>query len=169
MNLHGLKSVQPPPPNVQSPVLLCGDDAKVADWIWGHIPDEEQKENSCYTAIGVAPNGFLIAGVVYCNYMPQFETIQLHIATDNLSCLDGETSRELLTYPFDEIGVYKCLIMIPSDNKKILQVIDSMKFKREATLKHHFGENRHGIIFSMLKPDFQNLYGEDHDQSKNQK
>lgn len=71
-----------------------------------------------------------------------------------------EIVAELLSYPFEQLGVYKVFTAIPADNAMAIKVNSHVGLKREAVLAHHFGKKRHAVIMRMLRPDYDRLYGD---------
>lgn len=112
--------------------------------------------DSC--AIGVASPSGLIAGVVYHDYQPEFETIQLSMAASSPMWARKENLRALLSYPFRQLGVFKAWIATPHTHAHGIKTFEHIGFKREAILAHHFGRKQHAWIGRMLQPDFTRLY-----------
>jgi RimJ/RimL family protein N-acetyltransferase len=140
--------------------LLYEQDEIVAAWVSERIPDVREHGFTEGAAIGVLSQDGkrLIAGVVYTDYQPECGTIQLHIASDGPMWARRSTIRELLAYPFYQLDIFKCWVLIPSDNEKSLKATKHIGFEVDGELEHHFGKNRHGIIKKMFKPDFERLY-----------
>jgi RimJ/RimL family protein N-acetyltransferase len=141
--------------------LIFGCDREVASWVAERIPHVSGSFEPC-SAIGVAGNGKLLAGIVYHEYQPDHGTIQLSMAAENPMWARKETIAALLSYPFRQIGVFKIWTATPHDNEAALKVNQHIGFKREAILAHHFGRKRHGVICRMLQPDFIRLYENAH-------
>ena len=146
----------------QLPTLLYGQDDYVTAWVAERILDVAGIGFSQGKAIGVvsADSSKLIAGVVYNEYQPEFKTMQLHIAADNPMWARKEIIHDLLAYPFIQLDIFKAWVSIVEDNWKSLKMTDHVGFRTEATLRHHFGKNRHAVIKIMLKPNFKCLYGD---------
>lgn len=141
--------------------LLFGCDAAVAEWVAQRIPDVDVGFGPC-SAIGVISNGKMMAGVVYHDFQPRLGTIQLSMAAVNPMWARRANLRALLSYPFNQLGVFKAWIATASDNTHGLKTFEHIGFKREAVLAHQFGRKRHAIVMRMLKPDFDRLFGEHH-------
>jgi RimJ/RimL family protein N-acetyltransferase len=45
-----------------------------------------------------------------------------------------------------------------STNPRVIDFNLAIGFKREATLREHFGPKDHAVITSMLRPEFRRLY-----------
>ena len=138
--------------------LIFGCDQEVASWVAERIPHVKGGSFGPCTAIGVAGNGKLLAGIVYHEYQPDHGTLQLSMAAESPMWARKETIAALLRYPFRQIGIYKLWTATPHDNEAALKVNSHIGFKREAILAHHFGRKRHGVICRLLMPDFIRLY-----------
>lgn len=139
--------------------LLFDRDAEIAAWVAERIPHVGSRGFGPCTAIGVVSGDQLIAGVVYHEYQPDFETIELSMAAENPMWARKMTICGLLAHPFIQLGVYKVWTATPIDNKAALRVNEHIGFKREGVLAHHFGRKRHAVICRMLQPDYRRIYG----------
>ncbi len=138
--------------------LIYGEDKRVSDWVAERILGIGRHGLSKGPAIGVMSDGRLIAGVVYNEYQPEHRTMQLHIASSSPMWARKETIRDLLAYPFLQLGVYKCWVQTPIDNEKSLKATKHIGFQVEAVLRHHFGIGRNGVISGMVLPEYKQLY-----------
>jgi RimJ/RimL family protein N-acetyltransferase len=143
------------------PELLCGCDKQVADWVAERIPDVDGDGFGDCRAIGVlSDRGQIICGVVFHDYAPIAKTMQLSIAASNPMWARKETIKQLLSYPFGQLNIFKCWITIPHDNLMSLRMTEHIGFKYEATMRHQFGKDRHAVLKRMFKPDYEELYGD---------
>ena len=140
-------------------MIVYGDDQRIADWVAQRIPHLGRKDFGDCVALGVASSTKIMAGVVYYDYQPAHSTIQLSIAAENFMWARRENIRELLAYPFQQIGVHKAWIATPLSSEHALKTFYRIGFKREAVLAHQFGRRKHAVIARMLKPDFDRMYG----------
>lgn len=138
-------------------MLLCGHTKEVKEWTENLIP--HVNDFGPCEAIGVVENNKLVAGVVFHDYQPNFQSIQLSMAAISPRWAKRQNIAGLLSYPFEQLGCYRVFTATPKDNEKALKVNAHVGFKTEATLHSLFGPNRHGIIMRMLKPDYDKRYG----------
>jgi RimJ/RimL family protein N-acetyltransferase len=145
------------------PELLYDRDKQVADWVAERIPDVAEAYNNfgeC-RAIGVLSDSKrIICGVVFHDYAPIAETMQLSVAASNPMWARKETIKQLLSYPFEQLNLFKCWLAIAHDNLMSLRTSDHIGFKHEATMRHQFGKDRHAILKRMFKPNYEELYGD---------
>lgn len=137
--------------------MIYGEDEKIAQWVAQQIP--HVSDFGPCIAIGVTSDKSFLAGVVYHDYQPLCETIQLSMAAASPMWARKKNIAELLKYPFEQLMCYKVYTTTPADNEPALRVNKHIGFKREAVLAHQFGKGRHGVIMRMLLPDYKRLYG----------
>lgn len=141
--------------------LIYGHDAEIAGWVEDRIPHMFGNGFGPCSVLGVASNtGDLMAGVVFHDYQEELGTIQLSMAARNPMWARRSTIKDLLEYPFRQLGVYKVWTATPHLNEKALRVNKNIGFKAEATLAHHFGKNKHCVVSRMLLPDYNRIYGD---------
>ena len=138
--------------------LVYGKSKEVAKWVGERIPFISGGFGLC-EAIGVLSkdSGNIIAGVVYHDYYPEYKNIQLSIASSNPMWARMGNIISLLEYPFEQLGVYKCGILTPIDNKKSLRFTKHLGFTVEAILDHQFGQGCHAVASRMLLPEFKKI------------
>lgn len=138
--------------------LVYGQDKAVSDWVRERIGFVENLDFGEHTAIGVATDTKLIAGIVYHEYHKDFRTIQLSMAADNPMWARKANIAALLEYPFIQLGVYKAWVGVPLWNELALKNNKHIGFKQEGVLAHYFGPGKHCVLLRMLLPDFKRLY-----------
>ncbi len=139
--------------------LLFMADANVAAWTAARIPHMHGGEFGPCKAIGVVSNdGKMLAGVIYHDYQPTAETIQLSMAADSPRWARKGVIRGLLHYPFEQIGVQKLWTATPHTNERAIRFNKGIGFTQEAVLAHHFGHKKHAVICRMLKVDYEKRY-----------
>lgn len=79
--------------------LLYGEDGRVADFVAGNI-DGCGRGFGNAKAIGVERNGKLIAGIVYHNWCPEWETIEVSGAAIDKRWIRRDILCGLFEYPF---------------------------------------------------------------------
>ena len=138
--------------------LVAGHTDKVATWVADKIP--HVTDFGPCEALGILRDEYIIAGVVYHDYQPNFGTIQLSMAAVSPMWARREIIAQLLQYPFEQLGCYKVWTATPLDGKMALRVNEKIGFKREAVLAHGFGKGRHCVLMRFLEPDYNRLYRE---------
>lgn len=137
--------------------LVFGCDKEVAAWVADRIP--HVKDFGPSTAIAVADGDRVLAGVVYHEYQPAYETIQLSMAAASPMWARQGIIAGLLAYPFDQLKVHKVWTATPHTNEAALKVNAHIGFTREGVLGHHFGRKKHAVVMRMLEPAYRKRYG----------
>lgn len=135
--------------------LVYGD---VSDWVLARIP--HVTDFGVCQSIGVESNGKLVAGVVYHDYQPAFESIQISMAADSPVWARKEIIASLLDYPFNQLGCWMVFTLTPIDNDLAIRVNQHIGIEKKTVLPHAFGRKRHGVLCQMLRPAFLEKYGE---------
>lgn len=143
------------------PSLLYGHTAEVAAWVAERIPHMNGRAFGPCEAIGVgnAQTGKIYAGVVFHEYQPDYENIQLSMAADSPLWATRETIKALLAYPFRRLNVYMVWTCTPVGNERALKVNEHIGFKRKPIVPHVYGPKKHAVICQMLAPDYARVYG----------
>lgn len=134
--------------------ILYGADADISKWVAERIP--HVTDFGPCAALGVVTDR-LIAGIVFHDYQPECKTIQLSMAADSPTWASKEIIKELLSYPFNQLGVQKVWTATPHTNERAIKVNKKIGFKQEAVLARHFGD-RHAVICRMFKRDYERLF-----------
>jgi RimJ/RimL family protein N-acetyltransferase len=104
---------------------LYGHDGAVCDFVASLIPSCRERGFGNAKAIGVLNNdGFLIAGIVYHNYDPDAEIIEISgAALPGVNWLTRETLRRMFEYPFLQLGVQMIVQRNSADDERLLGVL----------------------------------------------
>lgn len=139
-------------------VLIFGHDAALADWCAKRIPDTGGKFGPC-VAIGVAtgngPDDKLLGVCVFHNYDKLHGLVELSFASTSPRWASRGVIRALLSVPFEQYKCRKVCMEIEHTNKRALRFNEGIGFRREATLRHHFGPHRHVVVLSMMKHEYE--------------
>lgn len=140
--------------------VLYGDDDAVAAWTCRLIPHiGSAGVHGPKTALGVLNDkGRLIAGMIYHDYQEAFGTVQITFASTSPMWARKSTIRELLAYPFQQLGCQKIWTCTPAKNIAALKTNAHVGLKREAILRHQFGFKEHAVIYSMMNFEFNRRY-----------
>lgn len=142
------------------PRVLYGQDEAVAAWVCSLIPHVGPNgipgPNAALGVVG--DSGRPLAGIIYHDYHPAYSVIQLTFASVSPMWARRDVIRELLAYPFQQLGCFKVWTATPIDNEAAIKVNLHLGFVREAVLAHQFGKNRHCVICRMTLPIFNRRY-----------
>lgn len=109
--------------------------------------------------LGVIDNtGRIVAGVIYHNYRDV--SIEETTAAESPKwCLPGIV-RELLAYPFRQLGVQRITALITEDNARSIKVTEGLGFIREGVLRSAASNGRNVVVLGMTDDDYEARYGE---------
>lgn len=135
------------------------DSQNVANWVASLIPDVRPTGFDACKAIGVIGNdGMPLGGVVFHDYQPRFKTISVSVAAVSARWLTKRIIADILSYPFEEVGLFKIWSAISIKNSRSLRFCEGLGFTREGTLRHQFGQKNHAVLFGMTAPEFTSRY-----------
>lgn len=143
--------------------LLTQHDAEVADWVARRIPLLASKVArepfgqafGPSTAIGViSEDGWLLGGVVYHGYDPDFRSIELSFASASPKWLTRPIIGQLLGYPFDQLGVARVSGATPKRSADARRFLEKFGFKREGVIRRGFGSDD-AIISGLLRREWE--------------
>ena len=136
-------------------MILTGQRDLVAAWLVSKIRDMPSFNSKEFEAIGVVKDGELIGGVLYCHYsgLPD-GTFDIHMScAGEPGWLTKATLRAFFSYPFGQLGCSRVTTLAAKANKKARDLNKRLGFVHEGTIRGAFGENKHGILFGMLKKE----------------
>lgn len=90
----------------------------VQDFVASQIPGCERGFGAS-TAIGFEENGRLVAGVVYHNWSPETQVIELSAGSSQRKWLTRERLRQIFDYPFDQL---KCRLIVARTSERNARV-----------------------------------------------
>lgn len=135
------------------------DSANVARWVAMHIPEVQDRGFLSAKAIGViSDSGDPLGGVVFHNFQPGFGTISVSVAAVSPRWLTHRIIADILSYPFEEIGLFKVWGGISIKNERSQRFCSGMGFTKEGTLRHQFGYKNHAVMYGMTAPEFAAKY-----------
>lgn len=139
----------------------------VSEWVARRIPEVRPLGFSTCQAIGVlSKDGMPVGGVVFHDWQPAFKTIAVSVASDTPRWLTHRIVADILSYPFEQIGVFKVWATVSLDNERSLRLVQGLGFSKEATLRHQFGYRKHAAFFGMTAPEFSAKYRKDRNETR---
>ena len=137
--------------------VFYGDDANVSRWVAERIPHVDDF-GPC-SALGVVNSkGEPVAGVVFHDYQPKCGTIQISMAANTPRWATKRIIKEILAYPFYQLGVRKVWTATPHTNERAIRFNIGIGLKKEAVLANHFGKE-HSVVCRMFRKQYEQLYG----------
>lgn len=144
--------------------FVYGQDQAVADWVNKRIPHARFEQ---FSAIGLAEDDKIIAGVVYHNYIHVYGNIEISMAADSPKWATPESLRAFLSYPFTQLRCRRITTCTPASNKRALKFNYGIGFQKEGVIRQGYGKEDMiicGMVFreakKWLKPNKRKeLYG----------
>lgn len=122
----------------------------VSRGIWGVGTDKTFEDNS--TPMAVLQDGKkMIAGIIFHNYDPDFETIEFSCYARNKNWLNRKILNKILRYPFEELGLRIVTARFSEDNTFIEKIVKRLNATTHR-LPELWGVNK-DQIFAILKAD----------------
>lgn len=104
-----------------------------------------------FEAIGVVNrDGQLVAGCVYTNHRAKNRTIEMWCAGEG-AWLTPHKLREMLGYPFNQLGCHRITLMVERTNEKSRAFVERLGFIKEGACKDLYGPGKTVLIYRMLK------------------
>ena len=134
---------------------LYGHDGEVADFVAQLIPSCRSRGFGNCKAIGVIDKeGRLIAGIVYHNYDPDAEIIEISAAAlPKQNWLTRETLRHMYQYPFLQCRCQMVVQRVPLDDERQLRMMAVFGFTLIKVI-HMLGRDRDGVIGTLTFEDW---------------
>ena len=127
--------------------LVVGQDEQVTRWVQQQFP-QIMSFGDC-TAIGVARDNRLIAGIVYYNYHGHMLDISI-AATDPRWCT-RRVVRAVFTYPFEQLNVRRVQVSVPKHDKRNRRMLERAGFKFEGKRRQACQDGADACEYSMLR------------------
>lgn len=93
----------------------------VQEFVAAHIPGCGRGFGPS-SAIGFEENGRLVAGVVYHNWSPETQVIELSFASSQRKWLTRERLRQILDYPFNQLGCRLIVARTSEHNARVRRI-----------------------------------------------
>lgn len=129
---------------------VVGVSELVAKWVQQQLPDRPDF-GQC-TAIGIAEDKRLIAGVVFHNYTDYrgHRTIETSIAALDPRWCNRGILRMLFAYPFAQLKVRRLQTTVAKRNKRARRFVTRLGFKLEGIGREGWFSGGDCVVYSML-------------------
>lgn len=133
---------------------LYGHDHLVAHFVAQMIPHARRGFGPNIKAIGVLSSDYkdgelvanLIAGMVYHNWDPEAEIIEMSgAAIPGKYWLTPETLRRLYGYPFEQLGCQMVVMRVVAENERLLSILARFNYAFVG-VPRMFGRARDGVL-----------------------
>jgi hypothetical protein len=114
--------------------------------------------NDGCTGIALEKDGVIQVGVMYDDYTGRGGSILMHSRCDNPKATTRQFYWMIFWYPFEQLGVKRCTLLVHTSNKKALRLNDHLGFTREAVIKDYFPDGD-AVIYRMYRNECSFLNG----------
>ena len=105
---------------------------------------------ACDTVISWSADGKLLGGVIFTSF--RTASIQMHIASFDVRFVQRSRIKFVFGYAFEQLGVKKAIVTIPSGNLKSIQFCRKLGFSEEARIRDVY-PGGDLILMTMRKED----------------
>jgi L-amino acid N-acyltransferase YncA len=138
-------------------LILAGADEHVGSWVAARCPDFTF--SGPYTTLGLAtPQGVLLAGVVFDNYLKAYGSIQMHAAAvPGRRWLTRAFLGECFRYPFEQLDCRRIVGLVRSSNLEARRFDEGLGFVKEGIIREAYPNGDDMIIYGMLRRECRHL------------
>lgn len=133
-------------------MLLYGFDKEISNWVSQRIG---YIDFGLCTAIGVARNNTLVAGIVYSNYIksPQGHPISIEISMNSIDkrWCSRDNLNALLSYPFIQLGVKRVQSTCAKKDKTTRKFLERLGFTLEGVGRKAWPLGGDCTVYSLLR------------------
>lgn len=138
--------------------LLLGHDDAVRALVARLAPLERPEFGPSMTIAIVDASDRLVGGIVYHNYRPKWQTIELSGASVTPRAASPQTARGILAFAFEKLGVQKIWTQSGLSNRRALKLLKWAGFTQEAILAHEYGDE-HCVRMRLLRREWERMNG----------
>ena len=125
---------------------VYGRDQEIADAVAIMVPRVRERGFGKCRAIGVIDEeGRLIGGMVYHNWNPEAEIIEMSGAAITPRWLTRETLKHVYQFPFLQCGCQMVVMQVEAENERLLRQLASYNYTF-IKVPRMFGRNKDGVL-----------------------
>jgi RimJ/RimL family protein N-acetyltransferase len=134
--------------------VLYGHTEYVRGWVKSKIAFLEGCDFGPSTALGVMDGQRLVAGVVFHGWQPMFRAIEISCAATSPRWAQRPIIAELLSYPFEQIGVDRVTCATAADDKRTRRFLEGIGMTLEGIGIAAFGA-KDAASYRLLKREWE--------------
>lgn len=128
-------------------------DKRLAQWAADRMPHVgDDGFSGHFEALGVFDGASILAVMVLHDYIPAYSNAQISMAADTAGWATKDMIRQLMAYPFHQLGLNRVTTMTPARNERALRFNRGIGFKQEGVIRSGFG-NDDCVIMGLLKSE----------------
>lgn len=102
-----------------------------------------------FTALGIARDGKLVAGVVYNNFHKH--DIQLTAYATDEQWLSKYILREIFSYPYIQLGCVRTTAVTGRTNRRTRKLLEGLGYRLEGVCRQGLDGKQDAIVYGLLK------------------
>src|SRR5262245_15649562 len=128
--------------------FLYGHDEEIAKFVATFAQSSPGNIGRC-KAIGIIDEaGRLIAGLVYFNYDPHAEIIEMGVAATERRWANRTVLKRMFEYPFIECGCQMIVARVRADDERTLHMLARLNFSL-TIIPRMYGRDENGVIATL--------------------
>lgn len=134
---------------IEGTFVVRGYDEMVRAWVSRELGREVGDDN--YRAFGILRDGVMVGGIIYHEYKGYM--VEISFATTTPKWCTKSVVKELLSYPFTELGCVRAHVTVSKKNKQVRDFLKRLGFKQEGCHRKAFDGVNDAISYSLLKEE----------------
>ena len=134
-----------------TPIYDCTD--QVAKFVSERVDGCERGFGNCQAIGFLDREGRLVAGMVYHNWNPESEVVEMSGASITPRWLTRPVLKEIFDYPFNRIGCQLVVMRVAPENKRLHRQLYSCGFK-SYSIPRLRGRDRGEVLFTLSDDDW---------------
>lgn len=116
------------------------------------------------TGIGIIKDGKLAVGIMYDGYTGRGGSILMGSRCDDPKATSKWFFWAIFDYPFNQLGVKRCNVLVHENNEKALKLNRKLGFSGDTVIKDYFPDGD-AVLLAMYKKDCKWLKETPHDKA----
>lgn len=112
------------------------------------VPDHGRGFGKCRTIGVIDEEGRLIAGLIYHNYDPEAEVIEISGAATDRRWLNRATLKRMFEYPFVDCSCQMVVMRVRADNEHLLRILAAYDFSF-TLMPRLYGRGDDGVLCTL--------------------
>ena len=104
------------------------------------------------TGIGIVKHGQLEVGIMYDGFTGRGGSIMMSSRCDNPKATSKWFYWAIFDYPFNQLGVKRCSVLVHENNERALNLNIKLGFVRDTVIKDYFPDGD-AVLLAMYKKD----------------
>jgi RimJ/RimL family protein N-acetyltransferase len=146
---------------------VYGETARVTQFVAEQPPFDRTRDFGECEAIGFEIDGRLVAGVVFSNWSPEAQTIEISAAATDPRWMTRKSLQRIFGYVFSQAGCQLCILSVSEGNRHMRRIALRLGFT-EYLIPRLRGRDEAGALYTLTAEQWaaSRLKGPDRGQAK---